>query len=63
MLFACSGDCMCLLCLRVCLQAVRSSQSVLTKDRNAIINDFAPDKKVSKEEGMQPLRYHIYLYI
>jgi hypothetical protein len=51
------------LCLRVCLQAVRSSQSVLTKERNAIINDFAPDKKVSKTEGMQPLRYHIYLYI
>lgn len=34
-------------CAVVLLQAVRTSQSVLAKDRNTIINDFAPDKKVS----------------
>lgn len=28
------------------LQAVRFSQSVLSKERNTIVNDFAADKKV-----------------
>lgn len=31
---------------RCMLQAVRSSQSILERQKNAIVNDFAPDKKV-----------------
>jgi hypothetical protein len=36
-------------------KAVRSSQSVLTKERNAIINDFAPDKKEAGLAGLERL--------
>lgn len=32
-------------------QAVRTSQAVLAKEKAAIVNDFAPDKKVRQHAG------------
>jgi hypothetical protein len=37
------------------LQAVRTSQSVLAKEKAAIVNDFAPDKKVRGRQGQAAL--------
>jgi hypothetical protein len=37
-------------------QAVRTSQSVLAKEKAAIVNDFAPDKKVSSSQHRPAVR-------